>query len=74
MTKEKGKSRMPPWIRGCLDEIDSEKNMKKKRKDEKNAGMREIKKAMEDIIILFDHPAFGHRVRNVCPSTCIFVL
>jgi len=56
MTKGKRKSRMLPWIRECLDEIDSEKNTKKKRKDEKNAGMREIKKAIRRhyyLIILF---------------------
>ncbi len=52
MMKGKGKSRMLPWIRGCLDEIDSEKNTKKKRKDgKKRRNARDKKKQLEDIII-----------------------
>lgn len=49
MTKRKEKSRAP-WVRGCPDEIDNERTAEKKK--EKDAGMREIKRAMGDIIIL----------------------
>lgn len=53
MTKGKGKSRVPPRVRGCPNEIDSERTTGEEKKDERerDAGMREIKKA-EDIIIL----------------------